>query len=183
MSDVKMDGCFLSIARVYDALDVWSWWQVKSLKDGLALFTSTCPHDVGEHLLIDLNALRVLSTGQLPFSPGIHIKLSFPVVDPALSVCVVNGLGVYGAFNVTFDSLDGLEDEVGGKICELLDAAVSNSCGVGVSSVSEETYFDDGEMPAKTGVGLIFTPDMLKNPFELCLVPSVGDAEGDESCG
>lgn len=123
----------------------------------------------------------MLSPRQFPFSPSVHIELFFPVVDPALLVCMMDCLGVDGALNVTFDSLDGLEDEVGWKVRELLDTAVSDSGCVVVPSVPEETYFDDGEMPAKAGVGLVFTPDMLKTPFEFCLVPSVGHTESNES--
>lgn len=162
------------MARIYRA---------NRVNDELFFCTITCPYDVGQHLLIDLHALRMLSSGQLPFSPGVHIERSLPIVYPALFVCVVDCLGIDGALNVTFDSLNGLKNEVGGKVRELLDTAVSDSCCVGVFFVSEETYFDDGKMSAKAGVRLVFTPDMLKNPFEFRLIPSVGDAEGDESRG
>ena len=148
-----------------------------------ALCTITRPHNVVQHLLIDLHTLRMLSPGQFPFSPSLHIELFLPVVDPALFVCVVDCLGVDGALNVTFDPLDGLEDEVGGKIREFFDTAVSDNCGVGVRSVPEETYFDNGGMPAKAGVGFIFSPYMLKNPFEFRLVPGVGHTESNESFG
>lgn len=118
----------------------------------------------------------MLCTRQLSFSPSVHVKLSLPIVDPALFMCMVNRLGVDGALNVAFDSLNSLEYEVGGQVGEFLDAAVSDNCGVAVSYVSEKTDFDYGEMPAKTGVGFIFAPYMLKTPFEFRLVPGVANA-------
>ena len=142
----------------------------------LALCTITRPHNVGQHLLIDLNALRMLGTRQFSFSPSVHVEPSLPVVDPALFMCMVNRLGVDGALNVAFDALNGLEDEVGRQVGEFLDAAVSDNCGVAVPHISEETDFDYGEMPAKAGVGFVFTPDMLKAPFEFRLVPGAANA-------
>jgi hypothetical protein len=63
----------------------------------LAICTITRPHDIGQDLLIDLHALRVLGTREFSFSPCVHVELSLPVVDPALFMCMVNVLCVDGA--------------------------------------------------------------------------------------
>lgn len=94
---------------------------------------------------------------------------------------MVNCLGIDSTINIAFDSLHSLEDKVGRKICEFLHAAVSDNCGIAVPCISEKTDFDYGEMPAKAGLRFVFTPDMLKAPFEFRLVPCVTNAEGNES--
>lgn len=153
------------------------------LMDGLALPTIARPNDVRKHLAIDLNSLRVLSTGQFSLSPCVHIELSLPVVDPAFLVSVVDCLGIYSALNVVFDSLDGLEDEIRREVREFLYAAVANYCGVAVSSVPQQANFDDWEMPAEAGVWFIFAPYVLKCPLKFCFVPSVRHTEFNEPRG
>lgn len=125
----------------------------------------------------------MLCTRQFSFSPSVHVEISLPVVDPALFICMVNRLCVDGALNVTFDPFNSLEDEVGRQVGKFLDAAVSDDGGVAVPRISEETYLDYGEMSAKASVGFVFTPNVLKTPFEFRLAPGFANAESDESFG
>ena len=136
----------------------------------------TRPHNIGQHLLVDLHALHMLSTRQFPFSPSVHIEIFLPIVNPAFFICMANRRDIDGTFNIVLNSLNSLKYKVGRQTRKLLDATVSYNCSIEVTCISKETYLDYREMPAKASVGFIFTPDMFKTPLEFSLVPSVADA-------